>query len=84
MLKSNGKWTAVGCGSKKGYHCKLSVSSYLACPLGWQLYSGYCYLNQDELLSWEDARSGCVAKGGDLVSISFSGQGRIIPFPVTG
>ena len=74
VMKSNGKWAAVGCGSKKGYHCKLSVSAYLACPLGWQLYSGYCYLNQDELLSWEDARSGCVAKGGDLVSVEDAGE----------
>ena len=74
VLQKSGDWSAAQCDKEAGYHCKLKTSSYYSCPLGWQLFNGFCYLEQDELLSWEDARSGCVSKGGDLVSILDIGE----------
>ena len=74
VMHLDGGWTSKACDKKAGYHCKLKASSYLSCPLGWQLFSGFCYLAQDEPLSWEDARSGCNMRGGDLVSVLDQGE----------
>ena len=56
VMKSSGEWAGVSCAASKDYHCKLRASSYLSCPLGWQLFESYCYLAQDELLDWQSAR----------------------------
>ena len=74
MKKIVGKWASKACDKKSGYHCKLLASSYLSCPIGWQLFSGHCYLAQDEALSWPDAKSGCNSKGGDLISVWDEGE----------
>ena len=79
VIHQEGDWSSVSCDVKAGFHCKLTASAYLACPLGWEIFNGACYLAQDELLSWEDAGAACVNKGGDLVSISDEGeQGEVL------
>ena len=79
VLQQSGDWSSAACDQKAAFHCKLTASAYLACPLGWEIFNGACYLAQDELLSWEDAGAACVNKGGDLVSISDEGeQGEVL------
>ena len=65
VLHQSGDWTSADCDHKSAFHCKLTVSAFLSCPLGWEIFNGGCYLAQDELLSWQDARAACVNKGGD-------------------
>ena len=38
------------------------------------MFNGFCYLAQDELLSWEDARTACLSKGAHLASIQDEGE----------
>ena len=79
VIHQEGDWSSAACDVKAGFHCKLTASAYLSCPLGWEIFNGACYLAQDELLSWEDARAGCVNKGGDLVSVADEGeQGEVL------
>ena len=50
------------------------LASYRSCPPGWEKFYDHCYLAQDELLSWEDARTSCLGKGSDLASIADEGE----------
>ena len=70
MASEGGGWKVEQCNVEAGFHCKLQASSYLSCPLGWSLFNGHCYLAQDELLGWNDARIACNSKGGDLASVA--------------
>ena len=52
----------------------FSAASFLSCPPGWEKFNSFCYLAQDEPLSWEDARTECLSKGADLASIEDEGE----------
>ena len=61
--------------TKNAYNTLILFSaSYLSCPPGWDKFHGHCYLAQDELLSWSDARTACLGRGADLASVADEGE----------
>ena len=42
----------------------------ISCPQGWRAFDGYCYLVSSQVLTWSQARSFCIEKGGELVKIT--------------
>ncbi|XP_048579859.1 uncharacterized protein LOC5521691 isoform X2 [Nematostella vectensis] len=77
-ITSNGRWSAVDCGLKNSFMCKIykgephvTPSLLGECQPGWVKFDKFCYLFSgiSAYVTWSQARSTCTRQGADLVSI---------------
>ncbi|XP_068742799.1 alpha-N-acetylgalactosamine-specific lectin-like [Montipora capricornis] len=48
------------------------------CPSGWERFGRYCYLVSGSILSWDQARSYCRTRGGELVKINSAEENEFV------
>ncbi|XP_068745160.1 snaclec coagulation factor IX-binding protein subunit A-like isoform X1 [Montipora capricornis] len=61
------------------YDAKLFKQTFGAqCPSSWERFGRYCYLVSGCILTWDQARSYCTARGGDLVKINSARENEFV------
>ncbi|XP_068745168.1 perlucin-like protein isoform X2 [Montipora capricornis] len=48
------------------------------CPSGWERFGRYCYLVSGSILTWDQARSYCRTRGGELVKINSAEENEFV------
>ena len=58
--------------------CSCTFSVSFECPSGWIYWSGNCYKQNQDLLTWGDAEKKCIEYGGHLASVHSDQENNFI------
>ncbi|XP_030631871.1 asialoglycoprotein receptor 1 [Chanos chanos] len=53
-------------------------TNHVCCPMGWSLYSGFCYFFSEEGKPWYTARDDCQSKNADLLVLKSAEERRFV------